>query len=162
MLYQKLNPLIRAACIVAGIVIVLFCWHFAVKVGWVSDLLLPPPSSVAAALAKMMETHSFWTDVSSTVFTWALGVILGTVVGGILGFVLGLNRYVWAAAEPWVEFLRALPSVVLVPLISLFFGIGTNSRLACAALVVAVLMASSASTAIHATRGSYLSRNDSA
>jgi len=156
MLYQKLNPLIRAACIVAGIVIVLLCWHFSVKAGWVSDLLLPPPSSVAAALAKMMETHSFWTDVSSTVFTWALGVILGTVIGGILGFVLGLNRYVWAAAEPWVEFIRALPSVVLVPLISLFFGVGTNSRLACAALVVAVLMASSASTAIHATRGSYL------
>lgn len=155
-MYQKLNPLARAACIVAGVAAVFLGWHFAVKAGWVSNLLLPPPSDVAAALAKMAETHAFWRDLFSTVVAWALGVILGTVIGGILGFVLGLNPYIWAAAEPWVEFLRALPSVVLVPLLSLFFGIGTNSRLACAALVVAVLMASSASTAIHSTRASYL------
>lgn len=156
MLYQKLNPLARTACIVAGASVVLLSWHFAVKAGWVSDLLLPSPASVAQALAEMMQTRSFWNDLTATVVTWVLGVVLGTVIGGTLGFLLGLNPYIWAAAEPWVEFLRALPSVVLVPLISLFFGIGTNSRLACATLVVAVLMASSASTAIHATRSSYL------
>jgi NitT/TauT family transport system permease protein len=156
MLNQKLNPLARAACIAAGIAVVLLGWHLAVKAGWVSNLLLPPPSSVATALSDMAQTGAFWKDLFATVFTWALGVVIGTVAGGILGFVLSLNPYVWAACEPWVEFLRALPSVVLVPLLSLFFGIGTNSRLACAALVVAVLMASSASTAIRATRGSYL------
>jgi NitT/TauT family transport system permease protein len=156
MLYQKLNPLTRAACIATGIVIVLASWHFMVKVGWISSLLLPPPASVATALVEMMQTRTFWSDLFSTVIAWLLGIILGTVIGGILGFTLGLNPYVWAAAEPWIEFLRALPSVVLVPLLSLFFGIGTNSRLACSTLVVAVLMASSASTAIHATRSSYL------
>ena len=156
MLYQKLNPLVRLSCIVAGIAVVLLGWHFAVEAGWVNSLLLPPPSNVATALTEMARTHAFWSDLSATVIAWALGVILGTVIGGILGFALGLNAYVWAAAEPWVEFLRALPSVVLVPLLSLFFGIGTNSRLACGTLVVAVLMVSSASTAIRATRTSYL------
>lgn len=156
MLYQKLNPLARAASIAAGFTVVFFGWHLAVAAGWVSDLLLPPPSSVAAALVDLAQTRTFWADLSSTIFAWVLGIILGTLIGGILGFVLGLNAYVWAAAEPWIEFIRALPSVVLVPLLSLFFGIGTNSRLACGALVVAVLMASSASTAIRATRVSYL------
>ena len=156
MMYQKLNPLTRAVCVAMGIVVVFLSWHFAVKAGWVSNLLLPPPSSVAAALSDMAQTRVFWADLFSTVGAWTLGVLLGTVIGGVFGFALGLNPYVWAAAEPWIEFLRALPSVVLVPLLSLFFGIGTNSRLACATLVVAVLMASSASTAIHATRGSYL------
>lgn len=156
MLYQKLNPVIRTACSTAGIAIVLLGWHLAVKAGWISDLLLPPPSSVATALLDMVQTSGFWKDLFSTVVAWVLGIILGTLIGGILGFGLGLNAYVWAAAEPWVEFFRALPSVVLIPLLSLFFGIGTNSRLACSTLVVAVLMASSASTAIRATRGSYL------
>ncbi|HUI07031.1 MAG TPA: ABC transporter permease subunit [Verrucomicrobiae bacterium] len=156
MLYQKLNPLIRLACIVVGIAVVLLGWHIAVEAGWVNSLLLPSPSSVAAALVEMARTQKFWSDLSATIVAWALGVILGTVIGAILGFALGLNAYVWAAAEPWVEFFRALPSVVLVPLMSLFFGIGTNSRLACGTLVVAVLMASTASTAIRATRGTYL------
>jgi NitT/TauT family transport system permease protein len=156
MLYQTLNPLARVACIAAGIAIVFLGWHFAVQAGFVSSLLMPPPSSVASALFDMALTSRFWSDLFSTVVAWMLGVIIGTIIGGVLGFVLGINSYVWAAVEPWVEFLRALPSVVLVPLLSLFFGIGTNSRLACATLVVTVLMASSASTAIRATRASYL------
>jgi NitT/TauT family transport system permease protein len=153
---QKLKPLTRALCIVAGICAVVAAWHLAFSLGWVSKLLLPPPSDVAQSLARMARTASFWHDVGSTLTTWLAGVIVGTVVGGALGFVLALNPYIWAAAEPWVEFLRSLPSVVLVPLVSIFLGVGANSRFTCAALVVAALMMASAATAIRATRSSHL------
>lgn len=153
---QKLNPAVRALCIAAGICVVLLAWHLAFSLGWVSRLLLPPPSDVAKSLAQMGHNASFWHDLRSTVATWLAGVIVGTLAGGAMGFLLALNPYVWAAAEPWVEFLRSLPSVVLVPLVSIFLGVGANSRLACAALVVAVLMMASAATAIRATRSSHL------
>lgn len=95
-------------------------------------------------------------DLIATFGTWLLGVLVGTILGGALGLLLGLNAYVWAAAEPWVEFFRSLPSVVLIPLVSIFMGVGVGSRFACATLVVVLLMVSSAATALRSTRSSYL------
>jgi NitT/TauT family transport system permease protein len=156
MLHQKLQSSTRALCIWAGLIVVIGLWQAAVTTGFVSDLLLPSPLSVGQALAALACSTSFWHDLSATVFTWLLGVAVGTVIGGTVGLVLGLNSYIWAAAEPWVEFLRALPSVVLVPLVSIFLGVGTSSRFACATLVVVLLMVSSSATALRATRSSYL------
>lgn len=156
MLYKKLPFSVRAMCIAGGVVAVLALWQIAVVLGLISNLLLPAPASVAQALVKLTKTQSFWLDLMTTVATWVLGVLVGTILGGALGLLLGLNSYVWAAAEPWVEFLRALPSVVLIPLVSIFLGVGAGSRFACSALVVILLMISSSATALHATRSSYM------
>jgi ABC-type nitrate/sulfonate/bicarbonate transport system permease component len=156
MLYQRLRPSTRALCIVAGLVTILALWQISIALGIVSNLLLPSPVSVAGALLGLLRSPSFWVDMEATVGTWLLGVAVGTLVGGAIGLLLGLNSYVWAATEPWVEFLRALPSVVLVPLVSIFLGVGSGSRFACAALVVVLLMISSSATALRATRISYM------
>lgn len=156
MLYKKLPFSVRAMCIAGGVVAILALWQIVVVLGLISNLLLPAPGSVAQALVKLTKSQSFWLDLTTTVGTWLLGVLVGTIVGGALGLLLGLNSYLWAAAEPWVEFLRALPSVVLIPLVSIFLGVGAGSRFACAALVVILLMISSSATALHATRTSYM------
>jgi ABC-type nitrate/sulfonate/bicarbonate transport system permease component len=156
MLQRKLHPSKRVLCALIGVFIILGFWQVAVSLGLVNDLLLPRPASVGQALVALLGMPSFWLDLRATVVTWLLGVVVGTLLGGAIGLVLGLNSYIWAAAEPWVEFMRALPSVVLVPLISVFLGVGTRSRFACATLVVVLLMVSSAATAIRATRSSYL------
>jgi ABC-type nitrate/sulfonate/bicarbonate transport system permease component len=124
--------------------------------GVVSPLLLPAPRLVGSALLKLIQTSMFWKALVATVYTWAIGIVVGTLVGGTVGLLLGLNTYVWSAAEPWVEFFRALPSIVLVPLVSILLGVGSGSRVVCAALVVFLLMVSSAAAAIRSTRGSYI------
>ena len=156
MLQQQLRPSTRALCIAVGLAAIVGLWQLTVATGFISDLLLPRPTLVGQALVAMAQSSSFWHDLLATVLTWLLGVAVGTVIGGAVGLVLGLNSYVWAAAEPWVEFLRALPSVVLIPLVSIFLGVGTSSRFACATLVVVLLMVSSSATALRATRSSHL------
>lgn len=148
MLYSPLRLWQRCLCILAGIAVLVVSWEAVLRLGVVPSLLLPPPSRVIGSLRDLLGTATFWADIGSTVWTWLAGVLVGTLVGATGGIVLGLNRYVWAATEPWVEFLRALPSVVLVPLVSLFLGVGASSRLVCSATVVAVLMISTAATAL--------------
>ncbi len=155
-LYRQLSAKARLMSVLIGFMGFLCLWELAVDVGFVSSLLLPRPMAVAKVMVGLVANRIFWRDVAATVSTWLLGVLIGTFAGGVLGLLLAFNPYVWASVEPWVEFLRSLPSVVLIPLVSLFFGIGASSRLACATLVVLVLMLSSAASAVRATRGSYL------
>jgi NitT/TauT family transport system permease protein len=131
-------------------------WDLSIKIGLVSALLLPKPGDVGKALFILFNRPSFWADLWATMWTWIIGIVIGTTAGGVVGFVLGFNKYIWAAIEPWIEFLRSLPSVVLVPLASIFIGVGTGSKLACSTLVVFALMVSSSSTAVRSMRASHI------
>ena len=147
MLYSSLSFWQRLLCVIMGIIVLVLLWEAALRLGVAPRLLLPPPGRVMGSLWHLLGTGGFWRDILSTVSTWLAGVLFGAILGAIGGILLGLNRYVWAATEPWIEFLRALPSVVLVPLVSLFLGVGA-SALVCSAAVVAVLMVSTAGTAL--------------
>ncbi len=142
--YDPITPRERFISAAAGLGAVLGMWSLIVASGLVSSLILPPPQKVFWALMALAATSEFWASIWSTFWTWAVGVVVGAFLGGSMGIALGLNKYIWAAVEPTVEFVRALPSVVLVPLVSVFLGVGSNSRLVSTALVVCVTMISTA------------------
>jgi len=146
----------RLLCVTGGIALVLGTWTLVLVSGLVPPVLLPWPREVGRALLSMLSSPRFWIDLQETVSTWVAGVFLGSLIGASLGVLLGLNRFIWAAAEPWVEFVRALPSVVLIPLVSLFMGVGVSSRLTACALVVVVLMISTSGTAIRSTTAAHM------
>lgn len=148
MLYSPLKPWQRLLAVLCGMVVLGIAWDAALRLNIAPRLLLPPPKQVLHALIRLLNGPAFWAALGSTVWTWAAGVVAGALIGAGAGILLGLNRYIWAATEPWVEFTRALPSVVLVPLVSLFLGVGSSSRLVCTTTVVAVLMVSTAGTAL--------------
>ena len=131
-------------------------WKSAIAMNLAPSLLLPPPSSVGRALVMMLQTAGFWTNLAATVWAWLAGVFVGSIVGGAAGIIVGLNRIIWAAVEPWIEFLRSMPSVVLIPLVSLFLGVGASSRLTCSAIVVGVLLMSTAGTALRSASQAHL------
>ena len=156
MLFDPLPFWKRGASATTGLLALVLGWHLVVAFGLVPDLLLPPPLNVGEALLDSLGSASFWQGVSATVWTWLVGVLFGGLAGGATGLCVGFNRYIWSAVEPWVEFLRSLPSVVLVPLVSLFLGVGVSSRVVCSGLVVFVLMVSSAATAVRSTKSAHL------
>lgn len=155
-MYNRIGHVQKLLCIAVGVAAVLLLWTSILHAGLVSTVLLPWPNDVGRELITMLGSQNFWQNLSGTVWTWLAGVIIGSLLGAFLGVALGLNRYVWAAVEPWVEFIRALPSVVLIPLVSLFMGVGVSSRLTACALVVVVLMMATSGTAIRSTSAAHL------
>ena len=156
MLYKAMPWWHRLISIIFGGSILIILWELILVLNIATPLLLPEPARVLNQLLVLLKKQSFWMDIGSTVWTWMFGVIIGFLIGAAGGLLLGLNRYIWAAVEPWIEFLRSLPSVVLVPLISLFLGVGASSRFTCSALVVAVMMISTAGTGLRTVSSSHL------
>lgn len=99
------------------------------RVGVVSPRYLPPLSSIVRALADEATTGEFWRSVGDTVLAWGLGLAISVVAGVALGVLIGSVTVLRLATASTIEFLRPIPSVALVPLAILVFGLDIRSTL---------------------------------
>ena len=100
------------------------------RAGIVRRAYLPPASEVLARAVELAGDRAFLDGVGATLRAWALGLGLAIALAVPLGLLLGSVPVVDAAVRAIVEFLRPLPSVALIPLVSLLLGSGTETKVA--------------------------------
>ncbi|GAP51865.1 ABC transporter permease [Streptomyces azureus] len=93
-----------------------------------TDVYWPPLRTILEAFPAVWTAERLRGDVLPSVLRLAGGYALAAVVGVALGTVIGSYRRVRAVCEPVLEFLRAVPPPVLVPVIMLFAGIGDTMK----------------------------------
>ena len=103
----------------AGLVLVIAATQLAVWVSGVSQDEFPLPSSVLTSATDLVRNGMFLTSVGSTMLAWAEAMAATVVIGVSLGLLLGALPWAESALRPVIEFLRPIPSVVLIPLVLL-------------------------------------------
>ncbi|MEV6996465.1 ABC transporter permease subunit [Streptomyces sp. NPDC093982] len=93
-----------------------------------TDVYWPPLRTILEAFPDVWTAQRLRADVLPSVLRLTGGYALAAVVGVALGTVIGSYRRVRAVCEPVLEFLRAVPPPVLVPVIMLFAGIGDTMK----------------------------------
>jgi ABC-type nitrate/sulfonate/bicarbonate transport system permease component len=88
----------------------------------------PPLSRILGVFPDTWFTGRFTADVVPSLLRLAAGYLLALAVGVALGTAVGSSRRLRAVLEPVLEFLRAIPPPVLVPIIILFAGIGDGMK----------------------------------
>lgn len=112
-----------------GILALLAIWEIAARLNLVDPRFLPPPSEVLPQLATILTFADFWAAIGQTLAAWALGLAIALVLGAVLGVVVGLSPFMRRATHSTVEFLRPIPSVALIPLAVLLFGVKIEASL---------------------------------
>lgn len=112
-----------------GVVVVLAVLEVITRVDIIPRRYFPPISTIFGALIDQLGTRSLWTAVLHTLQGWFWGLLLAIVIAIPLGIVLGSNSVLFHALRPVVEFLRPVPSVALIPLAILQFGVGLDSKI---------------------------------
>ena len=79
-------------------------------------------------LWSLMQTGEFWKNFAYTVRGWALGLAIATVLAVPLGILLGASDFAGRAFRVPIEFLRPIPSAVLIPLLFLTLGTIAEER----------------------------------
>lgn len=109
------------ATITLPIVIVAVWW-------WASlgstDFFRPPLKKIVDAFGPTWFGPRIVHDVLPSVVRLVFGYAVALVIGVALGVVIGQSQRLRALLEPVLEFLRAIPPPVLIPVIMLFAGIG--------------------------------------
>ncbi|GGJ45470.1 ABC transporter permease [Streptomyces brasiliensis] len=119
--------LLRTVFVLALPVLLLLAWWFASDGS--TDVYWPPLRTILKTFPDVWTADRLRTDVFPSVLRLAAGYALAAAVGVGLGTLIGSSRRVRAVCEPVLEFLRAVPPPVLVPVIMLFAGIGDTMKI---------------------------------
>lgn len=112
-----------------GVVIFLGVWELLPILGIVKAKYLPPASEVIAALFKDLGLTAFWVAVGETMLAWSIGLAIAVVLALVLGLVIGMSPFLRRFTNSTIEFLRPIPSVALIPIAVLLFGMKIESSL---------------------------------
>lgn len=102
--------------------------ELAVVTGVVAERALPRPTSIARELFDLVQTRGFWTAVGDTMKGWALGLGLAIVVAVPTGIAVGSSGWLYRSVRSVVDFIRPIPSIALLPLFILVFGIDLSLK----------------------------------
>ncbi|WP_306030705.1 ABC transporter permease [Stappia sp. MMSF_3263] len=98
-------------------------WEAAVEMFDIAVFILPAPTDIWAAIVKYWPV--IWKDSLQTLFTTTLGFLLAVVGGLALGLAIGWSRAVYAGLYPLMVGFNSIPKVAVVPILVIWFGIGT-------------------------------------
>jgi NitT/TauT family transport system permease protein len=108
---------------------VLTCWQLFSAESGPRSIFLPPPLSVAKALAELVSSQRFLSDVGASIYRVSAGFILSAVVAVPLGLWAGFSPVVDRLVQPINDFTRYLPVAALIPLLILWSGIGDAQKI---------------------------------
>jgi len=90
---------------------------------------IPAPSAVAGALVRELADGSLSSQLATTVATWAVAFAIAVALAIVVGLLMGTIPLVYDALSTLVDLLRPVPSVSMIPLAILFFGLGAEMRI---------------------------------
>ncbi len=122
-------------CQVALALAILLIWQGAAG-RLVDDFFISNPVDVVRRLIGWTESGYIFLQIAATIYETLAGFIIGSVLGVLLGLWLGMSRFYSRLLHPFIWAINALPKVALAPLFVLWFGLGLESKIALAAILV--------------------------
>ncbi len=107
-------------------VLVLIAWEFAGR--YVNPIFLSSPSAIAVAFVELIQSGELIRATGSSLLSFLLGMSLTVVFGIGIGVAMGRIRLVEYILEPYVTALYSTPSIALIPLFILWFGVGMAAK----------------------------------
>src|SRR5262245_33043920 len=86
----------------------------------------PPPSQWWTGVADLASRGRLWPAMAATLLTFGYGLACAALLGATVGILIGMSRLASRALGPLLEFCRALPPPVVVPVAILLLGYGEN------------------------------------
>ena len=116
-----------------AVVVLLVVWEAICRGFQVSEFIFPAPTAIMQAMIqfagpiRMHAWQTFWTTM--------IGFGIGVVVGLLLGLIIGSSRFMYRACYPLLVGFNSIPKVAFVPVLVVWFGIGTVPAILTAFLI---------------------------
>ena len=113
---------------ILGFVSLFLIWHLA-SVYVVQSLLFPSPLVVIQKAWSLALSGVLFENVGYSLRRILIGFFMGSAIAIPLGLIIGSFSLARKFLEPWTEFLRFIPSVAMITIAVIWFGIGEQSKI---------------------------------
>jgi len=107
----------------AAFALLLALWEVAVPLLRIQQIVLPRPSGIAATMAQTAGPIAH--HAGQTLVTTMIGFAAAVALGLLLGFAIGASALVHDALYPLLVGFNSIPKAAVVPLLVMWFGVGT-------------------------------------
>src|SRR6266568_4190234 len=122
------------------LVVIIGGWELTTRVGIVDPFFWGRPSGILAQLVTWVTQGTaqgpLWEQIAVTLEETVLGFVIGVVLGVVFGVVLGRNRSLADVLSPYIKVANSVPRIVLGSIFVIALGLGIQSKIALAAVMV--------------------------
>jgi NitT/TauT family transport system permease protein len=107
-----------------GVITAAIALEIVVRAGWISPLIISPPSALPGAFGKLWDEGFIVRPFALTIGQAFAATAAAALVGIPWGYLLWRRPVLGAAYEPWIGAAFAAPTILLFPLFLVLFGRG--------------------------------------
>ena len=111
------------------LLIIAIAWELAPRLGLVSDLLLPPFTLILHDGATLFETSEIYRHAAASLFRAFSGLGIAIVFGVTAGTLMAFYKPVRIVLGPIVQMFYPMPKSALIPVMIIWLGIGSESKI---------------------------------
>src|SRR2546421_1939532 len=115
-------------------------WELATRVGIIDHFFWGQPSGIWQQIVTWVTQGTaqgaLWEQIAVTLEEAIIGFLIGAVLGIVFGVVLGRNQFLADVLGPFVKVANSIPRVTLAPLFAIGLGLGIQSKVALAVVLV--------------------------
>jgi len=116
------------------VAVLLALWEGVARSGWLFRDVVPTLAVIVRAVARLLVNADFYANLAVTLGEIAAALAIGGAAGVAVGLALGANRFLSRAYEAFVYYLGPTPKIIFFPILILWFGVGSGSKIAMGAL----------------------------
>ncbi|WP_157106672.1 ABC transporter permease [Nocardia arthritidis] len=124
--------------IAVGPALLVAAWVAGSATGALDPETLPAPWTVAETAGDLIADGRLQGNLLTSVQRAAIGLGLGVAIGLVLALLAGLSRVGEALVDGPIQIKRAIPTLALIPLFIVWFGIGEEMKLVVITTSVAI------------------------
>ncbi|MGW4718554.1 ABC transporter permease [Nocardia sp. NPDC004260] len=124
--------------IAVGPALLIAAWVAGSATGALDPETLPAPWTVAETAGDLLADGRLQSNLLTSVRRAAVGLGLGVAIGLVLALLAGLSRVGEALVDGPIQIKRAIPTLALIPLFIVWFGIGEEMKLVVITTSVAI------------------------
>lgn len=126
----------RHATFPLGLIVFILLWDIIVRWGQYPAFVLPSPQRVALRFWAILRDPTFGAHILVTLQEILGGLALGLTVAVLLGYALAKSPTLEHILSPYIVASQAIPIVALAPLLVIWFGVGSLSKIFVCALTL--------------------------
>ncbi|MDD6069999.1 MAG: ABC transporter permease [Clostridiales bacterium] len=127
---RELFNRINIAIVVLVPILFFLLWEYKVDSGVIKENLLPAPLTLWKTFQSLFESGQIQKNLLISLQRVFIGFLVGSLTGVIVGFLMGLFSIMNSALTVFVNVLRPIPTIALIPIFILSFGLGEFTNVA--------------------------------